>query len=372
MNLLVALRAIRVEGSPLCRNLPKMHVISAVMPRVAPQAEERRRLLQQVIDHRTMWIVADHAILRHRRMLMHEGALLRRVTFIAGQVGGGLLQEFSALPPVGVMALGAKHFPFRHWVMERQAEHGSDLRVTTVADQRLIDRHWQPFRAIDTGMIDVDELRHLGARVRIVAIGTSHVMQRMRARFPGHGGVGLVASEALVRARFLADMIMRIVAGNALETIHAIDLVRMGDPLELRLLGMAFIAGARLRGSQHRHGRMGIMTINAGHAGLGMGRPMPRGGLRVLLVALNTHVRACFLAKVAVRVMTGCAMEFVGAINLVGMSRQQHVADLRGRCGGTWVVLVALVARLRIRSTKGCVGGANGFDLGLRFLGSGG
>jgi len=77
MNLMVTLRAIRVEGRPLTRNLPKVDMVCSVMPRMAPQAEERRRLLQQLLGHRAVRIVADHAILRHRRMLIHKWSLLR-------------------------------------------------------------------------------------------------------------------------------------------------------------------------------------------------------------------------------------------------------------------------------------------------------
>jgi len=133
MNLVVTLRAIRVEGRLMTWHLPKMHMVASVMPRMAAQAEECRRILQQFLGHSAMRIVADTAILRDRRMFIHEGSHLRGVTFVASQVDGGLLQEFAALAPVGVMALRAKHFPFRHRVVEWQIEQASDLLVTPVA-----------------------------------------------------------------------------------------------------------------------------------------------------------------------------------------------------------------------------------------------
>ena len=174
MNLLVALRAIRVEGRLLTRNQPKVDMVGTVMPRMAAQAEERRLLLQQFLGHSAVRIVADQAILRHRRMLIHPGSLLRRVTFVAGQIDRRLLQEFVARAAVGIMALGADHFAFRHWVVERQPEQAGDLRVTPIAHPRLLDRHRQPFRPIHLGMVDVHELRPLVERMRVVAIGAGY------------------------------------------------------------------------------------------------------------------------------------------------------------------------------------------------------
>ena len=88
------------------------------------------------------------------------------------------------------------------------------------------------------------------------------------------------------------------------------------------------------------------MTIDAGHAGLGVARAMPRSGLGVVLVALDTLIRARFLAEDAVWVVTGRACEVVGAANLVGLSRFQHVANFRGLFGSTLVVPMAIVAYL--------------------------
>ena len=63
------------------------------------------------------------------------------------------------------------------------------------------------------------------------------------------------------------------------------------------------------------------MTIDAGHSGLGVARPVPRLGFRILLVALDTQVRTHFLAEDTVRIMTGRALKLMGAIDFVGMSR---------------------------------------------------
>lgn len=279
------------------------------------------------------------------------------MTFVAGQIDGGLPQEFVTLAPVGVMALGTQHFPFRHRVVERQFEQASDLLVTPVAHQRLIDRHRHPFRTIDLVMVDVRELRQLAARMRVVAIGAGHVLQSMRAGFPGHGGVALVAAQAHVHAGFPADIVMRIVAGNALEPIDAIDLMGMGDLLEVHLLGVALVAGACQFGSQLRQGRMGIMTIDAGHAGLGVAGHVP-----VLLVftvvTLQAHLGPRFLVNHAVGIVAGRALEVAGATDLVRGLRLEHFRPLG----------MTLDTGLGLGSTEAPIGFLDGLVLFVRLV----
>ena len=57
--------------------------MAAAVAVVAPQAQERRGLPQEVVGHGTMWFVADSAVLRHRRMLINMRSLLLRMAFIA-------------------------------------------------------------------------------------------------------------------------------------------------------------------------------------------------------------------------------------------------------------------------------------------------
>ena len=258
MNLVMTLHAIRVEGRLVARKPLNHHMVGTIMPRMAPQAEERRRLFQQLLGHSAVRIVADRAALRHRRMLPHEWPLLRGVTFEAGQVDGGLPQEFvtpeevATLGPVDIMAFGAKHFPFRNRVVERQVEQGSDLDVTPVAHQRLIDRHRHPPRTIDLIVVDIHDRWHPAERMRVMAIGAGHVEQGVSGRFPCHSGVALVAAQALIHTGFLANIIVRIVAGDALESFGAIDLMGMCDLFELYLLGVAFVAGPCILGPKRR------------------------------------------------------------------------------------------------------------------------
>ena len=77
VNLVVTLRAIGVQGRTMAGNLAQMYMVGPIMPRMAAQAQEGWLLLQQLLGHRPVRIVTDHAILGHRRMLIHEGSLLR-------------------------------------------------------------------------------------------------------------------------------------------------------------------------------------------------------------------------------------------------------------------------------------------------------
>ena len=80
VDLGVTCRAIRVESRAKLWNRIDIYpvtttVCAVAVPNVASQAEERRRLFQQVVRHRPMGLVADAAIFRHWRMLVSEWSL---------------------------------------------------------------------------------------------------------------------------------------------------------------------------------------------------------------------------------------------------------------------------------------------------------
>jgi hypothetical protein len=56
------------------------------MARVAAQAQESRRLMQQVVRHGTMWIVTYGTVFLDRRMLIDERALFVGVTSITNHI----------------------------------------------------------------------------------------------------------------------------------------------------------------------------------------------------------------------------------------------------------------------------------------------
>ena len=59
---------------------------------MAPQAEERGRLPQQVVGHGAVRLMANAAVLADRRVFEGKRALLLRVALVAHQVDGRLLE----------------------------------------------------------------------------------------------------------------------------------------------------------------------------------------------------------------------------------------------------------------------------------------
>ena len=96
--------------------------VQPVVAGVAPQAEERRRLPQQVVGHGAVRLMADAAVLPDRRVLEGERPLLLRVALVAQQVDGRLLEVvLISVLPVRIVAIGADHLAFLDRVMRRQA-----------------------------------------------------------------------------------------------------------------------------------------------------------------------------------------------------------------------------------------------------------
>jgi hypothetical protein len=56
---------------------------SSAMARMASQAKEGRRLMQQIVGDRSVGTMANAAVLGHWRMLVGEGALFFRVAPVA-------------------------------------------------------------------------------------------------------------------------------------------------------------------------------------------------------------------------------------------------------------------------------------------------
>jgi hypothetical protein len=86
VNLIVTLRAVAVERwtqRGIVVNVSPTPKMVVPVSHMAAQAQERRRLAQQVVGHRAVRFVADGAILRHWRMFIREGALFVRVAFVA-------------------------------------------------------------------------------------------------------------------------------------------------------------------------------------------------------------------------------------------------------------------------------------------------
>ena len=184
-------------------------------------------------------------------------------------------------------------------------------------------------------MPDIRETKNLGAGVRIVAIHACNALQGMRGRFPAHGRMALVALQTQIRARFLPNVAVGIVAGFAFEVILPMNLMGMSDALEFLGLLMAPVArldasgahglrreanGIRIHGfffallegdpeclkllpverghfggrCAGRHVVMPLVAIGASNAAMGMGGGAPLGPrrARVFGVALQANFAA--------------------------------------------------------------------------------
>lgn len=223
-----------------------------VVPWMAAQTEECRWLLQKVVGHRSMWIMASVAVLADWRMLEGKRPLLLRVAFVANQIDGRLL-EIACFLTVRIVAIGANHLSFLDGMVGRKRIEAIDLLVALVASGGFVDRHLPTTGSRDARavpMIDVHNLRHARARVRIVAVGAGHAVLMMCRRMPCHRRGAGVAFQAEILSGLFDDLPVRVMTGRAIKAVGPADLVRSGDLLVVLHVGMAAEADSRRDGAQ--------------------------------------------------------------------------------------------------------------------------
>ena len=92
--------------------------VTRSMAAVASQTQERRRLVQQVVGHGAVRLVAVAAIFRYGRMLVDERSLLVGMAFPAEQIQS-LRLDVAFILSVCVVAIGAGHQSFIDGVVRR-------------------------------------------------------------------------------------------------------------------------------------------------------------------------------------------------------------------------------------------------------------
>lgn len=215
------------------------------MSGVTAQAKERRGLVQQVVGHGPMRLMANRAVLGHRRMLIRERSLLVRMAPIADHVDRRLFQIALRLA-VGVVAVRTYQLAFLDRMMRRHRILGIDVAVALVACEWLIHGHGQTLGAGNVAMLNFDKLLNIQLGMGIMAVGTSHAVLSVRGRVPGHGrGTATVAGETKVRPRLGTDFAVRIMTSGATEARPLADLMRVGNVLLLSHVRMAAIADVR-------------------------------------------------------------------------------------------------------------------------------
>lgn len=206
---------------------------------VATQAQEGRRLAQQVVGDRSVWLVTNGAVFRHGGVLVGKRTLLIGVTTITDHVDRRLL-EIPLCLSVTVVAVRADHLSFLDGMVLRHRCPGVDIAVTLVAHRGLVNGHRHPRRPADIGVLYVDDLLDVEVGMRVVAVGTCHAVLGMDGRVPGHGRrAGVVALEAQIGPRFLTNFAVGVVASRTVESHSTANLMRMGD---IFLLGHAGVA----------------------------------------------------------------------------------------------------------------------------------
>ena len=120
---------------------------------VTAQAQKRRRLVQQVVGHRAVRIVAVGTVLSGRRMFPDERAFLFRMTLVAQVVQGIGLQIPSALA-MAIVTVRADHFALPDRMVGRHRNFGENIGVALITDRRFIDAHRQSSATFHRGVTD--------------------------------------------------------------------------------------------------------------------------------------------------------------------------------------------------------------------------
>ena len=114
--------------------------------------------------------------------------------------------------------------------------------MALVARLRLLDRHRQPLGPRHLVVIDIDHLRNVGPRVRIVAVGAAHAVVLVDRGVPSHRRRTGMATQAEVLPAGFLDLAVRVVACCAVEAVGTANLMWAGNLLVHLHVAVAAIA----------------------------------------------------------------------------------------------------------------------------------
>jgi len=332
----MALRAVRIHGSS---HDGVVWVIQppmiGAMARMAAQAQERRRLVEQMVGYRSMRLMADTAILRHRRVFVSKGSLFLRMTAVANHVDRRFSEPLFGLS-VRVVTVRTDHFALADRMMRRQIGQGIHPRMALVTNLRLLDRHDASLRASDGGMADVQRRLHVRARMRMMAIGASDTGNAVRRRVPSHRRrAALMAAQAQFLPRRFGNLAVGIVAAGTIEPVHPADLMRPGHTLEFPHVRVTLVARLGRRGPQVARGHL-----------------PQRLRFRLAFAPIADHCRHIVWSGAGSRLL-GRLRLFRGPLVMRSMAIQARNAVVRMNrspplsCRGTSVILVTAPADFR-------------------------
>ena len=138
VDLVVATSAICVEASRVFRHVDARPAVPLSVTTMAPQAEERGRLPEQIIRDGSVRFMTDGTILSHWRMLVDERALLFCMALPAHQVQR-FGYEVALHLTVCIVAVGAGHLALPNRVVGWKPRLAEDLGMAFETCIRLID-----------------------------------------------------------------------------------------------------------------------------------------------------------------------------------------------------------------------------------------
>ena len=110
------------------------------MPRVAPEAQKSRGLMQQIVSDGPMRFMTNRAILCNGRVFVGKRTLFLRMTLVTDHVQGRFFQVSLCLA-MSVVAIGAHQLAFLDGMVRRHGGLGIDARMALVTDARFVDGH---------------------------------------------------------------------------------------------------------------------------------------------------------------------------------------------------------------------------------------
>ena len=105
---------------------------------MATQAEERGGLMQQVVGHGSVRVMADRTVLFDWSVLVGERSLFFGVTAVASEIDRVFLQMAIRLA-VRIVTGRADHLAFTNGMVRWQLHQSIDLLMALVANIRIVD-----------------------------------------------------------------------------------------------------------------------------------------------------------------------------------------------------------------------------------------
>jgi hypothetical protein len=145
-----------------------------------------------------------------------------------------------------IVAIGASDLSFFDRMVRREAREPQYIWMAFVARLRFIHRHRESLRPVNRGVADVNNTLDACVGMRVVAVGTRDSSQIMRRGVPRRvRRRSIMTLQAKLLPRRWQDIAVRVMARSTIQTIGAMNLMRMGNLFEFMLFAMTLVADFR-------------------------------------------------------------------------------------------------------------------------------